>query len=253
MLSIAAFGVPCEIGEADHVSVVQDHLRLPRQEAEALLEAERSKFEERLRAAEPGSVVFGPAPASDSRRSRASRSRASVEFNEFADLSDGRRVTVRSDRGWSWSCNHSLGAWYGQTRTNFTKQVRDYFEAEAEDCCPITPEWVVERLQRLHGVEVDPASVDAALQLPLQVEFGPAFTSNSRNRPDEVLDALYEAGCTDASIGHRTVEFDREAPTRWDAIQSAIQDVTTVAGVRVVDVRDSMDALLGDEAEHVLT
>lgn len=70
---------------------------------------------------------------------------------------------------------------------------------------------------------------------------------------DEVLDALYEAGCTDASIGHRTVEFDREAPTRWDAIQSAIQDVTTVAGVRVVDVRDSMDALLGDEAEHALT
>ena len=70
---------------------------------------------------------------------------------------------------------------------------------------------------------------------------------------DEVLEALYEAGCTDASIGHRTVEFDREAPTRWDAIQSAIQDVTTVAGVRVVDVRDSMDALPGNRTEHALT
>ena len=173
MLSITAFGVTCEIHDDDHVSVVQDHLRLPRREAEALLEAERSIFKERLRAAQPGSAVHGPAPADASRRRRAGRSRASVDFDEFADLSDGRRVTVRSDRGWTWSGNHSFGAWYGKTRTSFTRQVRDYFEAEAEECCPITPEWVVERLQRLHGVEIDPASVGSALQLPLQVEFGP--------------------------------------------------------------------------------
>ncbi|MDE0160199.1 MAG: hypothetical protein OXL98_00545 [Acidimicrobiaceae bacterium] len=69
---------------------------------------------------------------------------------------------------------------------------------------------------------------------------------------DEVLEALYEAGCTDASIGHRTVEFDREAPTRWDAIQSAIRDVTAVAGVNIVDVRDSLDALPGNRTERAL-
>ena len=69
---------------------------------------------------------------------------------------------------------------------------------------------------------------------------------------DDVLEALYEAGCRDASIGHRIVEFDREAATRWDAIQSAIRDVTSVAGVRVVDVRDSMDALPEDRAERAL-
>ena len=97
----------------------------------------------------------------------------SVEFSEFADLSDGRRVTVRSDRGFSWGWNHSRGPWYGRTGASFTEEVRDYFEAEAEECCPITPEWVVERLQRLYGVEIDPASVDAALRLPLRVEFGP--------------------------------------------------------------------------------
>ena len=56
---------------------------------------------------------------------------------------------------------------------------------------------------------------------------------------DEVLDALYEAGCT-------------EAPTRWDAIQSAIRDVTAVAGVKVIDARDSLDALSGDRAERAL-
>ena len=167
-INILAFGVTCEVRGDDHVSVVRDQLRLPQQEAHAVLAAERLKFEERLRAAKPGSVVFGPAPADDPHRSR-----ASVDFNEFADLSDGRRVTVRNDRGWTWSGNHSLGAWFGTTRASFTKQVRDYFEAEAEECCPITVEWVVERLQRLHGVQVDPASVDAALQLPLEVEFGP--------------------------------------------------------------------------------
>lgn len=170
VLSVTAFGVTCEIRDDDHVSVVQDHLRLPKQEAQALLEAERARFEERLRGAEPGSAVFGPAPAANPQRRRKTMS---VEFKEFAALSDGRRVVVRSDRGWTWGWNHSRGAWYGETRASFTKQVRDYFEAEAEECCPITVEWVAERLQRLHGVNIDPASVDAALRLPLEVEFGP--------------------------------------------------------------------------------
>ena len=170
MLSVTAFGVTCEIHDDDHVPVVRDHLRLPKQEAQALLEAESARFEEQLRGAEPGSVVFGPAPAANLQRRRNSMS---VEFKEFATLSDGRRVAVRSDRGWTWGWNHAWGPWYGKTRASFAKEVRDYFEAEAEECCPITVEWVAERLQRLHGVEIDRASVDAALRLPLEVEFGP--------------------------------------------------------------------------------
>ena len=70
---------------------------------------------------------------------------------------------------------------------------------------------------------------------------------------DESLEALYEAGCTDASIGHRTVEFDREAPTRWAAIQQAAGDVGAVPGLQVVDVRDSMDAVAAEPAPQVLT
>ena len=69
---------------------------------------------------------------------------------------------------------------------------------------------------------------------------------------DDVLDALYEAGCTDASIGRRTVEFGREAPSRWDAIQSAIRDVSAVPGVQVIDVCDSRDALAGNRTERAL-
>ena len=49
------------------------------------------------------------------------------------------------------------------------------------------------------------------------------FTEGRDLLEEVTLEALYEAGCTDASIGHRTVEFDREAPTRWDAIQSAFK------------------------------
>ena len=69
---------------------------------------------------------------------------------------------------------------------------------------------------------------------------------------DDNLETLYEAGCADASIGHRTVEFDREAPTRWDAIQQAIRDVSAVSGLRVVDVRDSMDAIPAAPTDHAL-
>jgi len=69
----------------------------------------------------------------------------------------------------------------------------------------------------------------------------------------EALEPPYEAGCTDASIGHRTVEFDREAPTRWDAIQTAIQDVGSVAGVKVVDVRDSLAVLSYSQTERTLS
>lgn len=66
------------------------------------------------------------------------------------------------------------------------------------------------------------------------------------------LETLYEAGCTDASIGHCVVEFDREALTRWGAIQQAIRDVSAVSGLRVVDVRDSMDAIPATPSDHAL-
>ena len=75
------------------------------------------------------------------------------------------------------------------------------------------------------------------------------LVTQGRDLLDEaILEMLYRAGCTDASVGHRTVEFDRKAPTRWDAIQQAIRDVSTVSGLRVIDVRDSMDSVPADPA-----
>ena len=49
----------------------------------------------------------------------------------------------------------------------------------------------------------------------------------------ETLDALDEAGCGDATVGHHILEFDRAAPTRDEAMCSALRDVESVRGVRV--------------------
>jgi hypothetical protein len=59
---------------------------------------------------------------------------------------------------------------------------------------------------------------------------------------DEALDALYEAGCDDATFGVsdgvQTGEFDREAADFAEAVGSAIKAVeSAVPGALVVDVR----------------
>ena len=52
----------------------------------------------------------------------------------------------------------------------------------------------------------------------------------------DTLDALYEAGCGDATIGHSTLDFARAAPTRDEALCSAMRDVESVPGVSVLRV-----------------
>ncbi len=52
----------------------------------------------------------------------------------------------------------------------------------------------------------------------------------------ETLDALFEAGCGDATVGHDTLEFDRAAPTRGEALCSALRDAESVPGVRVLRI-----------------
>ena len=58
---------------------------------------------------------------------------------------------------------------------------------------------------------------------------------------DEVTDALFEAGCDDATVGQREgavfLDFTREAKSRTEAIQSAIAAVEGAGiGARVVRV-----------------
>ena len=101
------------------------------------------------------------------------RKQAGVGFTEFAELSDGRRAILRSDRGLNWSSSHGLDPWHGKTREGLTEEIRGYLAAEEEDCCPITPESVVELVQRYYDIALDASSIEAALKLPRRVEFGP--------------------------------------------------------------------------------
>ena len=100
------------------------------------------------------------------------RKGVSLSYTEFADLSDGRRVVLRNDRGSGWSWRHSPGPWHGKTRQSVADDVRDYF-AQVEEDRPCSPEWVVEVIALLYEIEVDPASVQAALRVSRRVEFGP--------------------------------------------------------------------------------
>lgn len=55
---------------------------------------------------------------------------------------------------------------------------------------------------------------------------------------DELVDEAFEAGCDDALIGRaggiQFADFDREAETLHDALQSAIAELESIAGVTVV-------------------
>ncbi len=51
------------------------------------------------------------------------------------------------------------------------------------------------------------------------------------------IDALFEAGCDDATVGRTDgvhyIDFDREAASLGEAINSAVRDVEQVEGVHV--------------------
>ena len=58
----------------------------------------------------------------------------------------------------------------------------------------------------------------------------------------QVFNALYEAGCDDATIGITNgipvMDFNREAASFCEAISSAIADAESVDGLRVVRIAD---------------
>ena len=59
---------------------------------------------------------------------------------------------------------------------------------------------------------------------------------------DSLLDALYEAGCDDALVGHRRLDFARRAASWEAALRSARADAESVPGVRIVAVKiDAQD------------
>ena len=178
MLSIAFFGVVCEVltEEEDYLrSVSVDHFSMTWQEAEAAdLVTPEDNTQTKGLSWSIRSLYQPPKHVVHRRRKRPRHRRKRTAFSatEFAELSDGRRVDVRSDRGFGWSWKHSPGPFHNQTVESFTDETRHWF-MEYEEDEPTPPEWFVERFQRLYGIEIDPASVQAARRVPLRVELGP--------------------------------------------------------------------------------
>ena len=60
---------------------------------------------------------------------------------------------------------------------------------------------------------------------------------------DDLIDAIYEAGCDDALVGRaggvQYLDFDREASSLEEAILSAVTDAEHVDGVEVVRLADA--------------
>ena len=98
---------------------------------------------------------------------------------EFADLSDGRRVFLKDDRSWDfWPVPRPESSWRFANGREVTRQTIMMLDPRHHD---EWEDWVVERLHTL-GVDVDPASVHAA---PFRVEFGPRVQHELRQRrPD---------------------------------------------------------------------
>ena len=103
----------------------------------------------------------------------------SLYTEEFADLSDGRRVVLKDDRGWSLRpFRYPDSSWKFASGRKLAKEAILVLDPDDHERWM---EWVVERLRFL-GVEVDPASVHAA---PFQVEFGPRVRHELRQRKSD--------------------------------------------------------------------
>ena len=103
----------------------------------------------------------------------------SLYAEEFADLSDGRRVILKDDRGWSLQRNRYLR--YPDSSWKFAngrKLAEEAILVLDPDDNERWIEWVVGRLRFL-GIDVHPASVHAA---PFKVEFGPRVRHELRQR-----------------------------------------------------------------------
>ena len=127
----------------------------------------------------------------------------SLYAEEFADLSDGRRVILKDDRGWSLLPNHYHryprypdSLWKFENGRSLTFDAATVLQPDYNE---LWMEWVVERLD-FFGIDVDLVSVHAA---PFRVEF-------SSNVQRELRQRRPDGQVPDTSARSRTMVHDRE-------------------------------------------
>ena len=92
---------------------------------------------------------------------------------EFVDLSDGRRVILKDNRGW-----YLDSSWKSAIGRDLTERAIWILKPNDLNDKGFWVEWIVRRLRSL-GIDVDPLSVRAA---PFNVEFGPRVRRELRQR-----------------------------------------------------------------------
>lgn len=139
------------------------------------------------------------------RRKKFESGRLSLYAEQFADLSDGRRVILKDDRGWSLGPTHRQeSSWKFENGHALTFDAATVLQPDYNE---LWMEWVVERLG-FFGVDVDLVSVHAA---PFRVEFSPRVQRELRQRkPDGQV--------PDTSERSRTTVPDRERRVVLDVV-----------------------------------
>ena len=139
------------------------------------------------------------------RRKKFESGSLSLYAEEFADLSDGRRVVLKDDRGWSLRPTHRPDSlWKFENGRSLTFDAATVLQPDYNE---LWMEWVVERLD-FFGVDVDLVSVHAA---PFRVEF-------SSNVQRELRQRKPDGQVPDASTRSRTMVHDRERRVVLDVI-----------------------------------
>ena len=157
------------------------------------------------------------------RRKKFESGSLSLYAEEFADLSDGRRVVLKDDRGWSLRpTRRPDSSWKFDNGRALTFDAATILQPDYNE---LWMEWVVERLGFL-GVDVDPVSIHAA---PFRVEFSPHVQRELRQRK-------LDGQVPDASTRSRTMVPDREGPVVLDVIAlGAIVEIEDLTGQRMLE------------------
>ena len=171
-LSVVAIGAVCEIGEREIVA------RSAAQEKESY---EKNQHQQSTEDVKPhGRKDFYTLTSNGMhQKQRVAKHESEILhfcLQEFADLSNGERVVLRDDRGWTeWAQGHSRSRWKLITGQELTRLVLTVLEPDDYDEWMV---WICERLNEL-GIPTDQATIRA---VPFLVEFGPRVQRDLKER-----------------------------------------------------------------------
>ena len=188
MVGVVALGAVCELEDLDapQRQPTLDALGyvVPRDlEAESLAQYKRLKPGTGKGSFTTRDMLLSPILMSKQRQRMVESGKPHFHLEEYADLSDGRRVMLKDDRGWSsWPRNGFDSKWRTAVGRALVRDAIWVLDPDEVDTNEVWEGWVIEGL-RLSGFEVDPASVHAA---PFVVEFGPRVQHELRQPKTEV-------------------------------------------------------------------